>query len=124
MALTDIVPCCERYPLLSLDRAQQRKLPRLGQVHCLFRFGFGDLVRINASDADPFFVDLEHDRYSVRVRTVKDVLEDKDDKLHRRKIVVVQQHLEELGFFELCLLLGQDLGVVFGKVSSHDGQFA
>ena len=100
--------------LLRLDRAQQRKLSCLGQVHRLIGLGFGYFIRIDAGDADTFLMDLKHDSYRIRVRSLENILQHKDDKLHRRKIVIVKKDLEKLRFFEPGFLLGQDLGVMFG----------
>src|SRR2546423_13025233 len=96
-----------------LNSAQQRIFSRLCQVHCLFALHLGDLIGIYAGDADAFVMDLEHDGESLGVGPRKDILQNKNDKLHRREIIVVQYDLKELWLFELGLFLDQDRAAAF-----------
>lgn len=84
------------------DRTQQRILSRLRDIHRLFRFHRGDLIRVDAGDADASGVDGKHDGEGFGFGEGEDVLENEDDKFHRRKVVIVQQNLEKLWLFELC----------------------
>jgi hypothetical protein len=100
---------CAKRKLFSLNGAKQREFAGFCEVHRLFGFGFGDLVRVNAGDADALVMDLEHDGYSVSVVAVKNVLKNENDEFHRSEIVVVQQNFEQFWLFKLGLALGQYL---------------
>src|SRR4051812_49405662 len=95
-----------------LYRAQQRKLTGLCEIHCLVCFHICDLVRVDASYAETFVVDLEHDSESLGVGAREYVLQHKNDELHCRKIVIVQYHLKELWLLKFGLFLDQDVAVL------------
>jgi len=63
-------------------------------------------------------MDLEHDRERLRIIAVKNVLQNKNNKFHRREIVVMEEDFIELWFFELGLALGHYLAaaVYVGKL--------
>ena len=84
--------------LFLFDRTQQRILARTGEIHRLFGFHRRDLVRVKAGDAEAFVMDLEHYCECLGLVAGENVLEDEDDKFHRREIVVVENDFEELGF--------------------------
>jgi hypothetical protein len=52
--------------------------------------GLSDLVRINTSNAEPFFVHMKHDLDGFRLFLMKDVLKNLYNKLFSRVIVVVE----------------------------------
>jgi hypothetical protein len=75
-----------------LQRAFQREFPVLGQLMNPHDPGCRDVIGIDPADPLSFVVDVDHDPRGVRRRFVEDRYEDLDDKVHRRIIVVVQDH--------------------------------
>src|SRR5215467_5587914 len=59
----------------------------------LRHFGFRDVVGENAADAHAVTVDMEHDFDRCLAILVEDLLQDVNDELHRRVVVVEQEHL-------------------------------
>ena len=96
-----------------LNCAKQRILAGTGEIYRLFRFHCGYLVRICAGYAHALVVDLEHDGKGVRFRAVKNVLEHENNELHRRKIIIMEDDLEQLWLFEFGLAFCQDLAILF-----------
>ena len=76
--------------------AQQRKSVRAGQFDDGADLGFGNLVRVDAAQALALGVDRHHDPVRLGGRLVEDLFEDLDHEVHRRVVVVQQQHLEHL----------------------------
>ncbi len=76
---------------------------RLRQSGRLRRFHLGDLAGINSGHAHALRMHLKHDAHGVRFRPLKDRLQDEDDEIHRRKIVIVNQDLVERRRLELLL---------------------
>lgn len=72
-------------------RALQRMLMLAGQVHCLSDFGFRDFVRVNTAYADASLMHMKHDLGGILLRAIEEALEDVNDKLHWRIVVVQHQ---------------------------------
>ena len=80
------------------------------KVHNLRHLGLGHLVRIDAAFADAMLMHVHHDSVGAPVVLVEEALEHMDHELHRRVIVVQQQHAVEIGPLGLRLGLGDDRG--------------
>lgn len=88
--------------LLSLHRALQRMLVLPREIHHLRDLGLGDLIGEEATKPDAVLVNVKHDPRRVLPPLVEELFQHKDDKLHRRIIVVEQQNLVKrrlLGFW-------------------------
>src|SRR5215469_11621502 len=81
-----------------------------GKVHNLRHFSFGDLVRVNATFADTVLMYMHHDPVRRFMVLVEETLEDVDHELHRRVVVVEQQHAIEVRPLGLRPCLGNDRG--------------
>ena len=108
---------------LFFDGTEQRVFSCSCKVHCLFRFHRGNFVGVYACNTHSGIVYLEHDRYRIGIGAVEHVLQDKDDEIHCREIVIVKDHLKKLGLFELGFAFGNDFAAVFGKFG-HTNDFA
>src|SRR3546814_3734427 len=64
-----------------------------GEVDDLGDLGLGDFIAEDAADADAALVDAEHHTCRVLDVHAEEALEDEDDELHRRIVVVEHQHL-------------------------------
>src|SRR5262252_9647949 len=81
-----------------------------GKVHNLRHFSFGNLVRKNTTLADTVLMHMHHDPMRRFVILVEETLEDVDHELHRRVVVVEQQHAIEVWPLGLRPCLGNDRG--------------
>jgi hypothetical protein len=63
-----------------------------GEIHDLCHFGLGDLVGEYPALSDAIVVNMQHNSGRVLSRFVEEALEDMDDELHRRVVVVEKQH--------------------------------
>jgi len=61
-------------------------LPR--KVHDLRHLGLGNLVRVDAANADPLVMNVQHDACRVLLSFVEEPLQNKNDELHRREVVI------------------------------------
>ncbi len=84
--------------ILAFFRALERMLVLARKVHDLGHFRFGHFERINAADAHPVIVDMQHDPGRLLARLVEEVLQDQDHELHGGVIVVQQEDAVERWF--------------------------
>src|SRR5215204_3591335 len=96
-------------PRLFLGSAEQRELALARHLRHPLDLHLGDLVGVDARDADALRVDGPHDAEGVRLGLAEDLPEDFDDELHRREVVVVQQDAEERRLLQPLPALGGDL---------------
>lgn len=80
------------------------------QVNHLRDFGLGDLVRVNATDADTLSMYMQHDLRGFFVILAEKALEHVNDELHRGVVVVQQQNLVHRRFLRFRARLGYDTG--------------
>ena len=80
------------------------------QIHHLSYFGFSYFVRVNAADANPLLVDVEHDMGRLLVILVEEALQDHDDELHRRVVVIEQEDLVQTRLLGLRARPGDHIG--------------
>ena len=80
-----------------------------------------DVEGIHARDADAVVVHVKHDLHRLDLAAVEDDLEDPDDELAGRVVVVVQQDSVQLGTLELLLGArpGDDGGIAFAVGCGH-----
>src|SRR5215469_496501 len=78
------------------------------EIHHLRHLGFGDLVGKHAALADSVMVDMEHDLGRGFDVLLEKPLQHVNDELHRRVIVVKNQHAIEVRSLGLGLDLGDD----------------
>ncbi len=83
-----------------------------GEFNDLRHLGLGDIVGENAADADSVAMDVEHDLDRLLAALVEDLLQDVDDELHRRVVVVEQEHLVHARLLGLGARLRDDTGAV------------
>lgn len=81
------------------------------QVNDLRDLGFGDLVRVNATDADTLPMYMEHDLRGFFVILAEKALQHVNDEFHRGVIVVQQQNLVHRRFLRFRAGFGYDTGV-------------
>ena len=81
-----------------------------GKVHNLRHFGFGHLIRKNTTLADAVLMHMHHDPMGRLVILIEETLEDVDHELHRRVVVIEQQHAIEVWPLGLRPCLGNDRG--------------
>jgi hypothetical protein len=80
------------------------------QVNDLRNFGFGDLVRVNAADADTLPMYMQHDLRGFFVILAEEALQHVNDELHGSVIVVQQQNLVHRRFLRFRARFGYDTG--------------
>src|SRR5260221_12233117 len=104
------VPRHSRRASFLFERALQRVLMLPCEIHDLGHLRFGDLVGVNAADADATPMHMQH--YSGRLVTglAEEPLEDVHDKLHRGVIVVQHENLIQRRLFRLRLGLDDGAG--------------
>src|SRR5579872_7090488 len=90
------------------QRALQRMLMLPCKIHNLSHLGLGDFVSINSANPHATTVDMQHDPRRLLAILVEEALEDVDDKLHRRVVVVQHQDLVHSRLFRLRLSLDDD----------------
>src|SRR5580765_1089592 len=81
-----------------------------GKFNDLCNLGFRHIVGENAADADAMAMDVEHDLDSALAALVEDLFQNVDDELHRRVVVVENEHLVEAGLLGLGTRFGDDAG--------------
>ena len=81
-----------------------------GKFNDLPDFCFGDLVGENAADTHTVAVDMQHHLDRGLAILGEELLQDMDDELHGRVVVVQQQHLVEAGLLGLGARVGDDAG--------------
>mgnify|MGYP004051955115 FL=1 len=88
------------------------------KIHDLGDFGFRDFVGEDTANADPLLVDMQHDLRGFFLVHREKRLQDMDDELHRRVIVVKHQHLVHRRLFGFRPRFERDAGftVVVGAV--------
>ena len=64
-----------------------------GKVHDLRHLGFSNLVGIDAANTDAFVVDVKHNSGRVLLALVEEALQNEDNELHRREVVVQKKNL-------------------------------
>ena len=86
------------------------------RINDLGHLGFRHLVGEHPADPDAVLVHVQHDAGRVFARLVEELLKHVDDELHRRVVVVQQQHSIQRRFLRLRLRLGDhrrpDAGVL------------
>ena len=80
------------------------------KVHDLRHLGLGNFVCVNTALADAVMMDMEHNADRRFMILVEESLQHLNDKLHRRIIVVEQQHPVEARLLGLRLGLGNNRG--------------
>lgn len=70
-------------------------------THDLRNLGFGNLVAEDATDALALGMDLEHNLRGPRALHPEDRLKDINDELHRREVIIDQNHAVERGSLDL-----------------------
>src|ERR1700741_133170 len=76
----------------------------------LSNLGLGNLEGVDAANADAVAVHVQHDLYSLFARLGEKSLENVNDELHWRVVVVEDQHLVEAGLLGFGASLGDDAG--------------
>src|SRR5690606_22705884 len=89
--------------LLLFKRALQRVLVPPRELGDLGHLRLRHLVGEDATDPDPSSVDMQHDAGGFLAALPEEPLEDVHDELHRRVVVVEQQHLVERRLLRLWL---------------------
>ena len=82
---------------------------RAKSITCV-TFGLGDLVGKDAAFPDPVMMDVQHDPGRGLAVLVEEALQHVDHELHRRVVVVEDQHAVEVRPLGLRLGLGDDRG--------------
>mgnify|MGYP004151135575 CR=1 FL=1 len=80
------------------------------KIHHLGDFGFRDFVGKYTANANPFLVDMQHYLRGVFLVHREKRLQDMDDELHRRVIVVKHQHLVHRRLFGFRPRFERDAG--------------
>lgn len=75
-----------------------------GEVHHLSNFRFRHLICVDPANTDPFLMDMHHDPVRLIVLLIEEALKHKNDEVHRRIIVVEQEHFVKIWPF--CFRLG------------------
>src|SRR5215813_14714337 len=91
-----------------LHHALQRMLVLAGEVHDLRHLGLGDLVSKDAAFADAVMVNMEHDSCGGIAVLVEEALQHVHHELHRRVVVIEQQHSVHVRPLDLRPRLGDD----------------
>ena len=94
--------------LLFFHHALQGMLVLARKIHHLRHLGLGDLVGEHPALPDTMMMDVEHDLGRGLDILLKELLQNENDKLHRRVIVVQNQHAVEIRTLCLRLDLGDD----------------
>ena len=81
-----------------------------GEFNHLGDLCFRDLEGIDAANTHTMAVDMQHHVDGLFAILAEDFFQDMDDELHRRVIVVEQQHLVEAGLLGLGARFGDDAG--------------
>src|SRR5262245_9869959 len=102
-----------RARLLLFHGALQRMLVLAREVHHLCNLGLCDLVGIDAADAHPLLVHVQHNPGCFFPPLVEEALQYEHDELHRRIVVVKQKHLVEARLLGLRPRLGDKTGLTF-----------
>ena len=97
--------------LLLFHRTLQRMLILPREIHHLGNLGLGHLVGIDATDADTLVMHMEHDTRGIFTAFVEETLQHVHHKLHRRVVVVQQQHLVQARLLGLGACLGDEAGL-------------
>ena len=63
-----------------------------GKIHDLGDFGFRDFVGEDTANADPLLVDMQHDLCGFFLVHREKRLQDMDDELHRRVVIIHHQN--------------------------------
>ncbi|CAM2338188.1 hypothetical protein BVIET440_110160 [Burkholderia vietnamiensis] len=92
-------------------------LPRMGND--LLNLGRRDVPRIDPTYPSPFAMDLQHDLRGRLAILLEILLDDHDDELHWREVVVEQHHLVHRRRLELLLLAFQDGAVLLVRDNRH-----
>src|SRR5215204_979521 len=108
-------------PRLFLGGAEQGEFALARHLRHPLDLHLGDLVGVDARDADALRVHGPHDAEGVRLRLAEDLREDFDHELHRREVVVVQQDAEERRLLQPLPALGGDLLVEPVLALRHGG---
>src|SRR5579872_2666076 len=78
------------------------------EIHNLGHLGFGDLVGVDAADADPALVHMQHDAGRLLPALGKKPFENVNNELHRRVVVIQHQNLIHRRLLRLRLRLDDD----------------
>src|SRR5262245_45156149 len=77
---------------LLFHHALQRMLMLAGEVHDLSDLGFRNFICVDAALPDTVLVHMQHDPGRLLAAFLEEALEHVDDELHRRVVVVEQEH--------------------------------
>src|SRR4030095_10632433 len=122
-----------RLKLSLFQRALERVLVLAGEIDHLRDLGFGDFVGAEAAHRDALLVDLQHDSSRILDIHREIALQDEDDELHWRVVVVEHQHLVVTGLLGPRPRARDDAGVgpavnavvaAAGRFAHHPDQFA
>jgi len=97
-------------PLLLFHNALERELTLPCQLVDGSHLGLGYFERIDAGDTHAILMNVKHDAGGLGVRLVKDCLEQLDHELHRRVVIIKENHFVERRLCGLRLRLGAPLG--------------
>src|SRR6478672_7424096 len=81
-----------------------------GEARHLGYFSLGDLVSVDPTDADALLMDVQHDSGRLLSWLVEEPLQHVHNEVHRRVVVVEEQHLVEARPLGLRPRLGDDMG--------------
>ena len=97
--------------LLLFHGALQGMTVLAGHVHDLRHLGLRDLIGVDAADADALVVNMQHDAGRLFPALAEEPLQNEHHELHRRVVVVQDQHLVEARLLGLRLGLRDDIGL-------------
>src|SRR5579875_1269651 len=81
-----------------------------GEVHDLGHLGFGNLVSIDAAHTNPAAMHVQHDARRFLPALIEEPLQDMNDELHRRVVVIQHKHFVHRRFFGFRLRLDDNAG--------------
>jgi len=81
-----------------------------GKVRNPYHFGFSYLISVDAAFANPLLMHAHHYLICGSVILIQEVLEDMDDEVHRRVIVVEQQYTIKIRPLRLRRFPGEHVG--------------
>ncbi len=93
------------------------------KVHHLGHLGFGDFERVNPAYAYALLMHMQHDAGRFIPPLIEKPLQDVDDELHRRVIVVEQQNFIKRWLFGFWGRASDDARLPVGLVSILVGHF-
>ena len=84
-----------------------------GQRPGLKRLGFRNIPGVCAGYTLAFLMHIKHDLFGSAAGVMKNSLQDIDDKVHSRIVVVLEQHIIGFWFPNVDVVLGNDVPLKF-----------